>query len=201
MKSKQSFLVKYLAELGMARRMRRRGPYLVGVESSETIADHIFRAAQIAYILAVLEKADPEKSATLVLFCNNGLLRIGDQDKVAARYFDFKAAEKKAFAEQVKFLPERLRKKLEELFSEFKARRSQESMIAKDADWLATAVEAKEYLERGFKGQQEWLRNVRRALETAAAKDLLREIETTKDFTNSWWQGLQKMTYQKLKKR
>src|SRR4030042_462915 len=112
MKSKQASLVKFLAELGMARRMKRRGAQLSGVLESESIADHIFRAAQIAYCLAILEGVNPEKSASLVLFCNNGLLRTGDQDKVGVRYFDLKAAEKKAFAEQIQSLPEKLRKKL-----------------------------------------------------------------------------------------
>lgn len=197
-RQKLSGLVKFFAELGMSRRLQRSGPHLSGIKHSENIAEHVFRAAQIAYCLAVLERVDPEKTACLVLFCNNPQLRLGDQDKVAARYYSMQAVEPKALKDQTDQLPSALRLKLTGLFQEFKQRRTREAVIAKDADWLATAIEAKEYVEQGYPSQQEWLDHVREALETKLAREILKLIEATENFTSSWWQNLQKMTYRKL---
>lgn len=193
-------IAKFFSELGMSRRYQRSGPKLSGVKNPENIAEHIFRAAQIAYVLAYLEDANPEKTASIVLFHDNGEFRVGDQTKVAARYFDISKAEKQAFDEQTDNLPESLAQRIRKLYSQFESRNTKEGVVAKDADWLETAITAKEYLELGYKGQQNWIDNVRKALETKSAKELLSYIEKQKDFTNSWWQGLKKMTYKKLSK-
>jgi len=198
MKKDTSSIAKFFSELGVSRRYQRSGPKLSGVKNSENIAEHVFRAAQIAYVLAYLEEVDPEKTASMVLFHDNGELRVGDQNKVSARYFDISKTEKHAFDEQIYNLPESLAQRIGRLYSQFESRNTKEGIVARDADWLETAITAKEYLELGYKGQQNWIDNVRKALETKSAKELLRYIEKQKDFTNSWWQGLKKMTYRKL---
>jgi putative hydrolases of HD superfamily len=191
-------LAKFFSELGMYQRIKVNGPKLVGIAFDEFLSSHIVRAAQIAYILAYLENADPQKTACIVLFHDNGELRVGDQTKVAARYFDIKQAEKEAFSDQVEQLPKQLAEIIKAYYSEFKLRNSKEGVVAKDADWLEVAIFAKEMTEIGYKGMHNWIENVRKALETQSAKDLLEYIEKQEDFTNCWWQGLKKMTYKKL---
>lgn len=78
-------------------------------------------------------------------------------------------------------------------------RNTKEGIIAKDADWLEQAIQAKVYMETGYKGAEDIINNVGAALETDSAKEILAEIRKNPDFLNSWWQGLKKMTYQKLK--
>jgi putative hydrolase of HD superfamily len=194
-------IVRFFAELGVSRRIQTSGPKLAGIKTTANLAEHAFRAAQIGYVLAFLEGADPEKTAAIVLFHDNAEIRIGDQHKVAARYVDVKAAEIQALKDQVSNLPPQLARRIEALNQTYEARDTQEGIVAKDANWLETAVSAKEYLERGYQGMQNWIDNVREALETESAKKLLQEIESQKDFTNSWWQGLKKMTYRKLRKK
>lgn len=193
-------ITRFFAEIGNLRRVRRSGFTLAGVDSPETIAEHVVRAAQIAYILAFLEEANPEKTAAMVLFHDNGEIRVGDQHKVASRYFDISEAERKAFEEQMANLPGELQKRIISLRTEHEKRQTKEGIVARDADWLETAIEAKEYEEQGFKIMRKWMANVKKALETESAKKLLEYIEKEKDFLNSWWQGLKKMTYRKLYK-
>lgn len=193
-------ITRFFAEISNLRRVKRSGFTLAGVGSPETIAEHVVRAAQIAYILAFLEEADPEKTAAIVLFHDNGEIRVGDQHKVASRYFDISKAETKAFEAQMENLPEELQKRIISLRNEHEKRHTREGMVARDADWLETAVEAKEYEEQGFKIMRKWIANVKKALETESAKKLLEYIEKEEDFLNSWWQGLKKMTYRKLYK-
>lgn len=189
-------ICKFLAEVGVLKRLPLTGLKLAGVVENEFIAMHVVRAAQLAYILAELEGANPEKTACMVLFHDNGETRVGDQHKVAARYFDIKKAEQRAFVAQIQNLPASIQRKLKGYYSEYKQCGSLEGIVAKDADWLETAISCKELMEQGASASlQVWIDNVRKALKTKSAKKLLKIIEAEKDFTSSWWRGLMKMTY------
>lgn len=164
------------------------------------MADHLTIAAQIAFILGEMEGLAGEKCAAMVLFHDNGETRILDQHKVAARYININKAEKKALLDQLNFLPKEISKKISKLTDEFEKRNTPEGIVAKDADWLEVALQAKILTEQGYKFAQNWIDNVAKALETKSAKKILAKILKEKDFTNCWWQGLKKMTYKKLYK-
>jgi len=189
---------KFFAEIGNLARIKRTGPILAGVKDPENLAEHVARASQIAYILACLEGADPERTAAILLFHDNAETRVGDQHKIASRYFDIGKAENKAFKEQANNLPDKLKQRIISLRKEHQERKTKEGIVARDADWLESAIEARELIEQGHDGMQSWIDNVKKALETESAKQLLEYIDNEKDFLNSWWQGLNKMTYKKL---
>jgi putative hydrolase of HD superfamily len=191
---------KFFAEIGNLSRIKRTGPILAGVKDPENLAEHVVRTAQIAYVLAFLEGANPEKTASMILFHDNAEIRVGDQHKIASRYFNIKQAEMKAFKDQMENLPNRLKKRIIFLVDEFEKRETKESIVAKDADWLEAAIEAKELVEQGHEGMENWIENIKKALETKLAKELLEYIEEQDDFLNSWWKGLKKMTYQRLRR-
>jgi len=190
--------VNFIFELNQLKQIKHGGFHLAGLKNPDTVAEHVMRAAQIGYILAEMEGiTNPEKVALMVLFHDNGEARIGDQNKVSARYFDTKQAEFNAFSDQLKNLDKRMANELKNNFNEYEERTTKEGIIAKDADWLEQAFQAKEYVDLGHESAKVWIDNVEQALETSAAKSLLKEMKNTK-FTD-WWQGLMKMTYKKLK--
>ena len=78
----ESEVAKYLYELGQLKRVRRSGWWLAGLESPESVADHTFRAAAVAYVLALLEGANPERSAALALFHDSAETRLNDLHRV-----------------------------------------------------------------------------------------------------------------------
>ncbi len=191
-------IVNFIFELSILKKQKRSGWMLAGVNNSTSIAEHQLRAAQIGYILATMEgNKNPEKVATILLIHDNGEARIGDQNKVAARYVDKKEPELKVFAEQLEGLGEVVEQRWAQYFAEFENRSTPEGIIAKDADWLETAFQAKEYLDLGHASAQDWIDNVEKALETNSAKQIMAEMKKTK-FTD-WWSDLKKMTYTKLK--
>lgn len=190
-------ITNFLFELGMLSREKHAGYYLIGVENPDSIAEHSWRASVIAYILADLEGANPEKSACMCLIHDIEESRLRDLHKVSARYMDSQKAKEMAFEEQMANLSESVRKKWNQYNRQFNQRDVQEGIVARDADWLEMALKAREYVCLGYKGAQNWIDNVRIALETESAKKLLAEIETSD--INDWWQGLKKMTYNKLK--
>ncbi len=124
---------------------------------------------------------------------DNPEARIGDQDKVGARYCSNHEADQKAFSEQLDDLGDVINKKWTAYFSEYEERRTKESIIAKDANWLEQAFQAKEYLDCGFASAIDWINNVEQALETKSAKLLIKQLREIK-FTD-WWSGLKKMTH------
>lgn len=181
-------IAKFIYELGQLKRVKRSGSWIMGVKDPETVAEHAFRAAIIGRILAELENANINKVTTMLLLHDIPEARINDIHKVGARYIDFKSAEKAAMKDQLKRLPPNLSKEMEELFVELEERKTKEAIIAKEADYLEVAFQAKEYYEQGYKDGMNWVNNVERVLTTKSAKALMKQLKKTS--YNDWWKDL-----------
>jgi putative hydrolase of HD superfamily len=190
-------IVNFIFELGQLKRQAHTGWWKIGIKHPVTVAEHVFRSAQIGYILAFMEgDADPDKVVRILIIHDNAETRIGDQDKVGARYFKKNDAEARAFLEQADFMPEPIRDRMLADFEEFENRSTKESIVAKDAEWLEVAFQAKEYVDMGHKAAQDWIDNVALAVETESAKKIISEMKNV-EFTD-WYAGLKRMTYKKL---
>ena len=86
----------------------------------------------------------------MVIFHDNGEVRTTDQHKVAARYIDKDKAEHQALTDQMDFLPPAIRTKIIDLYDQCENHSSPEGIVAKDADWLEAALQAKIYSEQGY---------------------------------------------------
>jgi len=195
-------IVNYIFEMGVMRKEMHNGLKLAGVSDLNSIGEHALRAAQIGYILTVLENKkhgtnlSPEKVASILIFHDNGEVRIGDLHKVATRYIDSKEAEKNAFTEQASQLPDEIKNQIIEYFENIEERNSKEGIIAKDADWLENAFMAKEQYDLGNQLAKEWVENVGRTIETDSAKEIFKIMEETR-FTD-WWMNIKKFMAKKL---
>lgn len=195
-------IVNYIFEMGVLSREMHNGMKLIGVSNLDSIAEHALRAAQIGYILTVLENEkhnlnlSPERVASILIFHDNGEARIGDFHKVASRYINSHEGEKKAFLDQASLLPDKIKNEVVGYFDEIEERTTKEGIIAKDADWLENAFKAKEHYDLGNSLAMDWINNVGKAIETDSAKEILSAMKETK-FTD-WWMGLKKMLYRKL---
>lgn len=184
-------IINYFIEINTLKRIKRSGSWIAGIKDPDTVAEHAFRTAQIGYVLAHLEEADVFKVTTMCLFHDNAEARIGDHHKIMARYIDTHEAEKKATKDQLQNLPKEISEKLLKLSEEFNKLESKEAIIAKDADLIELALQAKEFLELGYHGKQNWLDNIKMALKTKSAKKMFQSME--KSSINDWWQGLKKI--------
>lgn len=181
----------YIFELNVLKKFRHSGTKLAGVKEPDTIAEHAYRTAVIGYILAKAEKANAEKVMLICLMHDNAEARITDLHKVARRYVDTKKAEKTAYKEQLENLPNELSSLFLKNFLEYEDQTTKEGIIARDADMMETAFQAKEYLDLGYKACQDWISNVEKCVTTATAKKLLKSMKK-KQFTD-WWRGLKKI--------
>ena len=169
-------IVHFVFELANLKKFKHCGIKFAGIKDPDTLAEHALRASQIAYILADLEGVNPEKCAMMTLIHDNGEIRTGDQHKISRKYFDVKPFEKKAFMDQTKNLPTKTGSVFAKLYEEFDAQKTLESHIARDADMLETAFQAKEYFDNGNKTAKLWIDHVRENLKTASAKKIQYDI-------------------------
>lgn len=183
-------IIKFLSEILMLKRNQREGWRRYGIENVNSLADHIACASQIAFIIGELEGLDGNKCSTIALFHDNGETRITDQHRIAKLYGDKKTGEEKAIKDQLKTLPEKIKNKINGILKEYNDRNTPESIVAKDADLVEAAIQAKVFSEQGYQNMDHWIKDAHRSVKTKTAKKILAEVKKTKDFTTCWWHDL-----------
>ncbi|MCX8206183.1 MAG: HAD-IB family phosphatase, partial [Candidatus Micrarchaeota archaeon] len=142
--------MKFVYEVGALKCTPRSGWALLQVESPENVAEHSFRSAIIAYLLAVEEGEDPYKCAFTNMVHDIAEARIGDMNKVALAYVNEKpGSERRAFNDQVARLDTEKRKMLVEAWENYKSQKVAD--ICKDADLLEALASAREYEYKGHR--------------------------------------------------
>lgn len=183
----KSVILNFAFELGQLRRVKHEGWRSVGVDQPESVAEHSFRAAQIAFMLAHLERYEnPYEVAVMALFHDIAEARTGDFHRIAKRYVSVN--ELKAVEQQCAPLGS-IGTEVLRLWTEVENRSTVAGKIAKDADELEQAVAAKEYIELGHADASNWIDNVEAVLETESAKLLLNELRSVS--SRDWWQQLE----------
>ncbi|MFA5118249.1 MAG: HD domain-containing protein [Candidatus Omnitrophota bacterium] len=177
-------VISFLAEAGQLKRVKRSGWWVVGIKDPESVAEHSFRCAVIGYLLAKMEKIDPQPVLLTTLFHDMHEARINDSHKVSSRYIDFKKIEPKVSREQLKLLTVAIARELTEILEKYHTQSSKEAIIARDADILECALQAKEYLEFGFKQARNFLK-IGKFLKTRSARQLFKQILAME--SKDWW--------------
>ncbi len=149
------------------------------IKQPDSVAEHSLNAAQIGYILAKMEWADANKVATTLVWHDIAETRIGDMHKVAIWYItNKKELEKNVMDDQFEGID--FGEEIKTYFEEMDERLTFEWKIAKDADYLEQAFQAKVYLEIGHQDAQNWITNVGNALRTESAKTIRKQMIETK---------------------
>jgi putative hydrolases of HD superfamily len=180
----------FFAEAGLLKRVKRSGWWVAGIKDPESVADHCFRCAVIAYYMAHMEQADPHKVMTMALFNDIHEARINDLHKMGHYYIDFKEAEKKVFADQVAFLNKGVSAELNRLRREYDRQETKESIIARDADILECLLQAKEYHDAGYRIAEKFFQRAPGYLRTKSARKLWRQAMRWNSST--WWENVVK---------
>ena len=174
-------ITDFVYETSIHSRTPRSGLWFLG-SGSQSIAEHLFHTAMIAYALAHLEpKVDKRKVVLMALFHDIGEGRTSDHNYVHQRYGRLAEAQAVAdIAESVPFGGEIL-----ELFTEEQAKVTLEAKLVKDADqleWIAT-LRGEEV--KGNTKAREWIDIAAKRLKTEAAQKLVKVL--IKTHPDSWW--------------
>jgi putative hydrolase of HD superfamily len=179
-------LTNFLYEMGLLKRYKRTGWLVGGVDNPESIAEHSFRTAIIGYLLALMEGADPHRTATLCLFHDSQESRIGDVPLVGRSYV-VTAPNPQVTADQVASLPDELGRAVRELVDGYEARASLEARLAKDADKLECLMQAREYQAQGHEDVPPWIETSAAALQSPSAKQLAEPAQQVPP--SQWWKA------------
>ncbi|MBN1386315.1 HD domain-containing protein [Candidatus Woesearchaeota archaeon] len=180
----------FIFELGNLKNVKRSGWWLLGIRDPESVSEHSLRTAQIGFILAKLEHADPFKVSVMCMIHDLHETRLNDLHKVGQRYIDFRKAELDAFRDQMDPLPANIAMEWLHLFEELQDQSSREAVIAKDADLLEVIAQSREYVEQGFRDARNWSDNAKGLLKTESARKLASAL-LKRD--HRWWKDLKKI--------
>ena len=186
----QTAALNFFAEAGLLKRVKRSGWWVAGIENPETVAEHSFRCAVIGHYIAHCEGVDPYKVVTMALFNDIHEARINDLHKMGHYYIDFRAAEKKAFADQTADLDARVKQALRVMRSEYEVQSSPESVVARDADILECLIQAKEYADNGYPVAKTFFKRAPDHLKTVTARKLWEQALSWD--SHAWWQNVVK---------
>jgi len=181
-------ILDLISEAGVLKRVQRSGWWVLGMKDPETVAEHSFRCTVVGYVLAKMEKVHPYKVLLMTLFNDIHEARINDLHKMGQRYINFKRAEDEAFAGQIEALPEDMNSELAELHEEYRAQKTRESVVARDADILECLIQAIEYQHHGYKDAVKFMRKAPQHLKTTSSKQLWKLAQTMD--LNEWWEKL-----------
>lgn len=174
-------------EAGVLKHTPRTGWHFCGIKSPESVAEHSFRTAFIAILLAGLEGADPARAAYLAVIHDTQEARIGDIPHIARRYLAA-ASNEAVTADQVRGLPDVLVKQLTDSVADYeKNSDSIEVTVAHDADKLECLFQAIEYRDAGYRNVEDWITNSQAKLKTVSAKQLAETALTMS--SQSWLQA------------
>lgn len=160
---------RLIYETGLLKLSRRTGWWLCGVKDPESIAEHSFRTAIIAGLLAGMEGADPARATFLAIWHDSQETRIGDIPHLGRRYLQA-ASNEQVTQDQAAGLPAVLTEQLRGLVHEYETSDTLEVRCAHDADKLECLFQAIEYRDSGHRNVVGWIESSRTKLRTKSAE-------------------------------
>ncbi len=176
-------IVNFLFEVGILAQTPRSFPTFLG-SGEQSIAEHTNRTVFIGMVLAMLEPdVDSDKVIKMCLLHDLAEARTGDLNYVNQKYA--LADEEKAAVELAKTLD--FGDKFIELLTEYKDRKTKESILAKDADQIEFVLTLKEQVDIGNKRAETWMPSALKRVSSPVAKSLAELIIKTD--SDAWWFG------------
>ena len=182
----KSSTIDFLFEAAALKRLHRTGWQILGGGNTESIAEHSFMVAVIAYVMAVGRNLNLEKILMIALFHDFEETRTGDVYKLADLYTDSNKG--KAIRDAFSNLPQSA--KITGLLEEYVQCKSWEAKLVKDADTIALCVELKVLIESGNQNAGEWLKANLESLKTETAQELGKAL--VKSNSQNWWKKQRK---------
>lgn len=170
-----------LFQARMLKAIPRSGFGFLGA-GKESVADHSFCTAFIAFVMSRLEPGvDALRLISMGLVHDLTEAKIGDLNSVQKQYVT--ADESKALADTVFDLP--FGESLAKIIDEYEANETREARLAHDADQLALILDLKALSDLGYRSPSKWLPPVVRRLTTETGKRLAADILETE--WDQWW--------------
>lgn len=162
---------RLIYETGLLKLSKRTGWWLCGVKDPESIAEHSFRTAIIAGLLAAMEGTDPARATFLAVWHDTQETRVGDIPYLGRRYLH-SASNEQVTSDQTTGLPSVVAEQFRSLIRDYETSDSLEVHCAHDADKLDCLFQAIEYRDSGHRNVGGWIESSRTKLRTKSAERL-----------------------------
>jgi len=143
----QSSLLEFFSRAGRLKGVERTGWVEAGVPSPESVADHSYRTALMAVIIAEAEGLDSLKAAKMALIHDLAEAETGDltpaQKSLEGEVH--RRAEDAAMRSLLRLLPGKLAASFTKLWREYEGLDSPEARLVHDVDRLEMLLQASEY--------------------------------------------------------
>ena len=174
-------IVNLLFQARLLKSIPRSGYHFLGA-GSESIAEHTFMTAFIAFVMSQMdEKVDAQRLVYMALVHDLAETRTGDLNTVHKTYVT--ADEKKAISDSIQNLT--FGRLIENLVQEFNKGKTLEAKLARDADQLAFIFDLKALSDIGYESPKKWIQPVIERLQTDIAKSLAETVLKTQ--WDEWW--------------
>jgi putative hydrolase of HD superfamily len=181
-------IMSFAYEAGQLQRIPRAGWLLAGIQHPESVAEHSFRTGVLAYVIALLEGANPDRAAALGLFHDLPETRSGDVPSVGRPYVTTTNARQIA-ADQTAGLPHPLAEHIRDLINEHEDAKTPaatpEARCSRDADKIDCLLKAREYQAAGNQLVQPWVDSMVNAVTTRTGKQLAAAAQELSP--GAWW--------------
>ena len=186
---KQKSLLEFFQTIEKLKGTKRTGWVLCGVKEPESVADHSFRTAAMAFFLAKKLKCNKNRLVKMCLLhdlhesiCGDLIL---DYGKYSHKFGGLsrkekEKREKKAFEELTQILGQADAKEFSLLWKEFEEQKTKEAKIAKELDILEMVLQAAEYQKnKNFEIPiwKPWITENREKIKNPELKKILEELE------------------------
>jgi putative hydrolases of HD superfamily len=169
--SEMRAIIRLYYEAGHLKRSKRTGWWVAGITNPESVAEHSWRTALIAYFIALAEGADPERTVTIGVFHDLAETRTGDIEYVGRHYLTA-AADETIAKDQARDLPSAMTDAFLAVIRQAEDGASLEAICARDADKLECLLQAREYQRQGHQDVQQWIDNMAAAVRTPTGRAL-----------------------------
>ncbi len=174
-------IANFIYETNIHSKTPRSGFWFLG-SGTQSVAEHLFHTAMIAYTLSYLEpKADKNKAVIMALFHDIGEGRTSDHNYVHQRYG--RLAEANAVADMANSVP--FGQEILNLFTEEQERKTIEAQLVKDADQLEWITTLRGEEIKGNTKAKEWITIAAKRLKTNSGKKMAKFL--LKTHPDSWW--------------
>jgi len=161
--------------------LKRTGWVQRGVRDPESVADHSFMLAILAYVYAKKFGLDSGKAVKMALihdicevYSGDIADRIRDEDQVVPDSRK-RELERSGLEKIVSFLPKDLAKEIYDLWEDFEYRKSKEAEIVKDLDKFEMCLQAMEYSKK-YKNLEEFFEDGRLNIKNPEIRKLFEKI-------------------------
>ncbi len=144
-------LIDFIAEAGRLKRLPRTGWVESGIPDPESVADHSFRVALIALVLADMQKLDTLKAVKMALLHDLAESEIGDltPTQKGSDEAGFRQREDEAMSRVLSKLPADIQASYCSAWWEFSEEKTPEARLVRDCDKLEMVIQALEYQKAG----------------------------------------------------